>query len=72
MLSRGRRYAVISILVLSAIITPPDIFSQVALAVPVYFLYELSILIVYLTGRKSRRDRPQEDPYQKQNNEPAG
>jgi sec-independent protein translocase protein TatC len=72
MLGRGRRYAVVIILVMSAILTPPDIFSQVALGVPLYLLYELSILIVYLTGRREKRrdendgsDKPDRDndPY---------
>lgn len=72
MLSRGRRYAVVSILVLSAVITPPDIFSQVALTVPVYLLYELSILIVYLTGRRGGRKSKQEDPYRKNDDDLAG
>ena len=62
-LSRGRRYAVVIILVLSAVLTPPDIFSQVALGVPLYLLYELSILVVYLTGRqrKTRDEGRKED-----------
>ena len=52
MLSRWRRYAVVIILVLAAILTPtPDFVSQLLLAGPLYFLYELSILIVWLTGR---------------------
>ncbi|MBD3218330.1 MAG: twin-arginine translocase subunit TatC [candidate division Zixibacteria bacterium] len=72
MLGKGRRYAAIIILLMSAILTPPDIFSQVALGVPLYLLYELSILIVYLTGRREpkrgkdkdaeKKDRD-DDPY---------
>jgi sec-independent protein translocase protein TatC len=44
-LRRGRRYAVVMIVCIAAIITPPDIFSQVALSVPLYLLYETSILL---------------------------
>lgn len=58
-LARGRRYAIVIILLTSAVLTPPDVFSQVALAVPLYALYELSILIVFLTGR--RRGNTEED-----------
>lgn len=54
LMARGRRYALVAIVLSAALITPPDIFSQVVLAVPVYLLYELSILVVKLTGRKSR------------------
>ena len=51
-LSKGRRYALITILISAAIITPPDVFTQVLLAAPLYFLYEISILVVKLTGKK--------------------
>jgi sec-independent protein translocase protein TatC len=53
MLRRGRRFAVLGILVVSAVATPsPDMFSQVLLAVPLYSLYEISIILVALTGKK--------------------
>ena len=44
-LRRGRRYAIVAIVVVAAFITPPDIFSQIALSVPLYLLYEMSILL---------------------------
>lgn len=44
-LRSGRRYAIVLIVVVAAFITPPDIFSQIALSVPLYLLYELSILL---------------------------
>lgn len=44
-LKRGRRYAVVIIVVVAAFITPPDVFSQIALSVPLYLLYEISILL---------------------------
>ena len=40
-----RRHAIISILVLSAIITPPDVASQVIVSIPLLILYEISIRI---------------------------
>ena len=51
-LRKGRRYAVTAILILAAVITPPDVFSQFMLAGPLYFLYEVSILVVKFTGKK--------------------
>ena len=45
-LKKGRRYAVVGILVVAAFLTPPDPISQIGLAVPMYLLYELSILSV--------------------------
>lgn len=44
-LRRGRRYAVVAIVTVAAFITPPDLFSQIALSVPLYLLYEISILL---------------------------
>ncbi len=44
-LRRGRRYAIVLIVTVAAFITPPDIFSQIALSVPLYLLYEISILL---------------------------
>lgn len=53
MLSKGRRYALVGILIAGAIITPPDVFTQILLAGPIYLLYEVSIIIVRLTGSRS-------------------
>lgn len=44
-LKKGRRYAIVLIVTVAAFITPPDIFSQIALSVPLYLLYEISILL---------------------------
>src|SRR5690606_33395368 len=46
MLQKGRRYAIVGILIVAALITPPDPISQIGLATPLYLLYELSILAV--------------------------
>ena len=47
-----RRHAVVLIAVVSAIITPPDLFTCCVVILPMYGLYELSILIVSLTCKK--------------------
>jgi sec-independent protein translocase protein TatC len=44
-LSKGRRYAIVILLTVAAFITPPDILSQILLFIPLYALYELSIII---------------------------
>jgi sec-independent protein translocase protein TatC len=50
-LSKGRKYAFVGILILAAVLTPsPDVFSQLLLAVPLYVLYEISILVVRITA----------------------
>ena len=43
-LRKGRRYAIVGMFVTAAIITPPDVISQVGLALPLILLYEISIL----------------------------
>lgn len=52
MLNHGRRYAVVGILIFAAFITPPDPVSQLGLSVPMYLLYELSIVSVRLVERR--------------------
>ena len=42
-LREGRGYAVVGIFVLAAVLTPPDVVSQLMLAIPMCFLYELGI-----------------------------
>ncbi len=44
-LKQSRKYAYVLILILAAIITPPDIFSQVVVAIPLVVLYEVSIFV---------------------------
>lgn len=47
-----RRYAIVAAFVAAAILTPPDVISQVGLAVPILLLYEVSILSVAMVERK--------------------
>ena len=42
-LKQGRRYAIVILAVLSAVVTPPDILSMIFLMIPLYLLYELAI-----------------------------
>lgn len=41
-----RRHAIVVILIIAAIITPPDVVSQTLVAIPLYVLYEISIIVV--------------------------
>ena len=52
LLSKFRRYAIVILLVICAIFTPPDLFSLGIMFVPVYALYELSVLVSYVLLRK--------------------
>ncbi|SLN34493.1 Sec-independent protein translocase protein TatC [Falsiruegeria litorea R37] len=61
-LGNVRKYAVVAILVLAALVTPPDVITQVILFVVVYGLYEVSI---FLVGRveKKREEQLRADGY---------
>ena len=48
-----RKYAVVVILVLSALFTPPDPMSQLLLSVPLFGLYELAIVLARVAGKKA-------------------
>ncbi len=55
---KGRKFALVAILIVAAIITPPDIASQVIVAIPVLLLYEISIYISkFVLKRDERRKR---------------
>lgn len=51
-MKRNRKYVLVILLTISAIITPPDIFSQVLVCLPLLVLYEFSILIAARVHRK--------------------
>ncbi len=51
-LIRGRRYAIVIIFLFAAVFTPPDVFTQVLLGVPVIILYEISIVVSYLARKR--------------------
>ncbi len=55
-LKRNRKYAVIVILILSAIITPPDMVSQIIVSIPLIFLYEISIYVAKLIEKKRQTE----------------
>ena len=56
-LAKFRRYAIVLIVFVAAIVTPPDPLSQIMLAVPIYMLYEISIWCVRLIQlRRAKED----------------
>ncbi|MDP5158608.1 MAG: twin-arginine translocase subunit TatC [Flaviramulus sp.] len=54
-LRKYRKYALVIVLILSAIITPPDIASQVIVAIPILILYQVSIYISKIVVRNQKR-----------------
>ena len=59
-LVKGRRYAIVGIVFVAAIVTPPDPISQIMLAIPIYLLYEVSIWCVRLMELKRKRAEAEE------------
>jgi len=51
-LKKNRKYAILLIFVVAAILTPPDVISQVMMAAPLIILYEISIIIARVAVRK--------------------
>jgi sec-independent protein translocase protein TatC len=47
----GRRYAIVAAFVIAAVITPPDVVSQLMLAIPLVILYELALIGIWFTER---------------------
>jgi sec-independent protein translocase protein TatC len=67
-LRRVRKYAVVGILTLAAVVTPPDVITQVILFVAVYGLYEISILLVARVDR-DREAKLREDGFYEDDDE---
>jgi len=51
-LKKGRRYAIVIAFAFAAVMTPPDVISQIGLGIPIVLLYELSILYIQFSGGK--------------------
>jgi len=60
-LREKRKYAIVAVFILAAIITPPDPFSQLGLAIPLLILYEVSIICARMVERSKARDRAERD-----------
>jgi sec-independent protein translocase protein TatC len=53
-LNNSRKYVFLAIFVVAAMATPPDVISQVTLAIPLYILFELGILVSYIAERRAK------------------
>jgi len=54
-LRKYRKHAIIGILILSAVITPPDLISQVIVGIPIVLLYEIGIIVSHRVEKKTNR-----------------
>jgi sec-independent protein translocase protein TatC len=60
-LAKSRSYAIVGAFVVAAVLTPPDVFSQMMLAIPMIVLYELGIFAARIASRRpasSESDAP--------------
>ena len=55
-LREGRGYAVVGIFVIAAVMTPPDVVSQLMLAIPMCLLYEAGILAATMVAPRTPAD----------------
>ena len=59
-LREKRRYGIVVIVIVAAILTPPDVFSQILLSIPLIVLYEVSIIVSAVTLAAMRKRKLQE------------
>jgi sec-independent protein translocase protein TatC len=59
-LAEKRRYAVVGVVAFAGLVTPPDVFSQLSLAIPMYLLYEASIWIGYMIEKRRAKSEEEE------------
>ena len=55
-LANSRRYVIVGIAVIAAVITPPDVVSQMMLLVPMWLLFEGSLVLMRLSERKAEKE----------------
>lgn len=60
-LRRWRPYSVLGCVILAALLTPPDVYSQLLMVGPLLLLYEVSILIVAFFGKKDKKKKDEKD-----------
>ncbi|WP_291440615.1 twin-arginine translocase subunit TatC [Desulfovibrio sp.] len=61
MMRQVRRYAILGIFIVAAILTPPDVVSQLLMACPMLILYEISIWVAAAFGRKPKTEKDADD-----------
>ena len=63
-LRKNRKYSLVVIFIGAAILTPPDVFTQTLMAGPLIILYEISILVSKMAGKKEKDPAPEEQKTQ--------
>jgi sec-independent protein translocase protein TatC len=60
-LKSARRYAIVGAFAIAAVLTPPDVVSQLLLAIPLCILYELALIAIWFTRRRRKKAEAAED-----------
>jgi sec-independent protein translocase protein TatC len=60
-LKSARRYAIVGAFAIAAVLTPPDVVSQLLLAIPLCILYELALIAIWFTRRRRDKAEAAED-----------
>jgi sec-independent protein translocase protein TatC len=54
-LCKSRKFVLLGIFVIAAMATPPDVISQITLGIPLYLLFELGILLSWISERRKKK-----------------
>jgi sec-independent protein translocase protein TatC len=60
-LKSARRYAIVGAFAIAAVLTPPDVVSQLLLAIPLCILYELALIAIWFTRRRRKKAEAAEE-----------
>jgi len=72
MLVKNRKYAILLAFVAAAILTPPDVVTQVLMAIPLLILYEISVWVVRRGERRKAEEAAREEDSEEAGEAPAG
>lgn len=56
LLTKYRKFVIVGILFVGAVLTPPDPLSQIGMAIPLYFMYEISIIVIRFIKRPKAKE----------------
>ena len=59
-LRKSRKFVILIIFIVAAMATPPDVISQVTLAIPLWFLFELGIILSVFAERRRKKQKKTE------------
>ncbi|OYW45537.1 MAG: twin arginine-targeting protein translocase TatC [Sphingomonadales bacterium 32-68-7] len=60
-MTTARRYVIVGIFIVAAVVTPPDVISQLILAIPLVILFEISLLLMRPADKMGARDEEETD-----------